>query len=230
MPVLYHHPVSAGSRFIRLAIGETGYDCDLQEEPYWERRSEFIRLNPAGLPPVLVTENAYAICGPMVIAEYLDETDGVLKRDRRLMPEQPYRRAETRRLSSWFLDKMDHDVTVPLVRERVLKPQMPITMGGGSPDSKILRAARANIRQHMKYLSWLCGTRPWVAGDKFTYADLAAASAVSVLDYLGEIEWASYPHAKEWYQRIKSRPAFRPLLSDRVRALAPVAHYADLDF
>ena len=64
----------------------------------------------------------------------------------------------------------------------------------------------------------------------FSYADLAAAASVSVLDYLGEIEWSSHPHAKEWYQRIKSRPAFRPLLSDRVRALAPVAHYADLDF
>ena len=129
MPVLYHHPVSAGSRFIRLAIGEIGYDCEMLEELYWERRPDFLRLNPAGLPPVLVTENTYAICGPMVIAEYLDETYGILKRDKRLMPEQPYARAESRRLVSWFLDKMDHDVTTPLVRERMLKPQMPITMG-----------------------------------------------------------------------------------------------------
>ncbi|MGI9386428.1 MAG: glutathione S-transferase family protein, partial [Methyloligellaceae bacterium] len=33
-----------------------------------------------------------------------------------------------------------------------------------------------------------------------------------------------------WYARIKSRPSFRQLLSDRVAGIAPVAHYAVLDF
>lgn len=230
MPLLYHHPVSANSRFIRLAIGEIGFDCELVEEPFWQRRAEFLKLNPAGRLPVLVANNGYALAGSNVIAEYLDEVHGILKRDKRLMPEDPYSRAETRRLTEWFLDKFEQDVTMPLVRERVLKLQMSVDQGGGSPDSKILRAARANIRQHMKYLSWLAATRPWLAGEKLTYADLAAAAAISVLDYLGEIEWSEYSHVKSWYQRFKSRPAFRPLLSDRVRTLAPVAHYADLDF
>lgn len=230
MPVLYHHPVSAPSRFVRLAYGEIGVGLDMIEEPFWDRRPEFLKINPAGRLPVVVVENGYALCGASVISEYLDEVHGILKRERRLLPEDRFTRAETRRLADWFLDKMDHDVTAPLVRERVVKPQVPASRGGGSPDSKVMRVARANIRQHMKYLSWLAGTRPWLAGDRLTYADLAAAAAISVLDYLGEIDWAEYPHAKEWYQRLKSRPAFRPLLADRLRALAPVAHYADLDF
>jgi len=50
------------------------------------------------------------------------------------------------------------------------------------------------------------------------------------MDYLGEIDWNEYPQAKDWYQRVKSRPSFRPLLADKVRNLPPVAHYADLDF
>jgi len=61
-------------------------------------------------------------------------------------------------------------VTRHLVRERVLKPIMPETAGGGSPDSAAIRAARANIRQHMKYTNWLAGTRHWLAGSKVTYA------------------------------------------------------------
>ena len=52
-----------------------------------------------------------------------------------------------------------------------------------------IRAARANIRQHMKYTDWLAGTRNWLAGDRLTYADLAAAATLSVLDYLGEVDW-----------------------------------------
>ena len=37
-----------------------------------------------------------------MIAEYLDETRGVLKRDRRLFAEDPMDRAEIRRLADWF--------------------------------------------------------------------------------------------------------------------------------
>ena len=53
---------------------------------------------------------------------------------------------------------------------------MPREAGGGSPDSTAIRVARANIRQHMKYTNWLAGTRPWLAGNRVTYADLAAAA------------------------------------------------------
>ena len=100
----------------------------------------------------------------MVIAEYLDETRGVLKRDKRLFAEDPMERAEIRRLTDWYLNKTESEVTRHLVRERVLKPLMPETAGGGSPDSAAIRAARANIRQHMKYTNWLAGTRHWLAG------------------------------------------------------------------
>jgi glutathione S-transferase len=154
----------------------------------------------------------------------------VLKRDRRLLAEDPFQRAEIRRLTEWFLNKTEQDVTRPLVRERVFKLQMTPDQGGGAPDSKVLRIARGNIRQHLRYLAWLAGSRAWLASERLSYADLAGAAAVSVLDYLGEIDWNEWPQVKEWYQRLKSRPSFRALLNDRVRGVTPVSHYADLDF
>ena len=59
---------------------------------------------------------------------------------------------------------------------------------------------------------------------------MAAAAALSVMDYLGEISWESEPAARDWYMRIKSRPSFRPLLADKVPGLPPASHYIDLDF
>ncbi|NKN35156.1 glutathione S-transferase family protein [Agrobacterium sp. a22-2] len=230
MPTLYHHPMSTASRFIRLILSEYGFQVDLVEEQTWEKRRDFLTLNPAGTLPVYVDDNMRTLCGATVISEFLDETHGVLKRDRRLLAEDPFQRAEIRRLVDWFLQKMEQDVTRPLVRERIHKLQIPNGLGGGAPDSKILRTARSNIRQHMKYLTWLAGSRQWLAGDRLSYGDLAAASAISVLDYMGEIDWTESPIAKEWYQRIKSRPSFRPLLAERVRGMTPVSHYADLDF
>jgi glutathione S-transferase len=230
MPVLYHHPISTASRFVRLIFAEYGFHAELVEEQPWEKRKDFIALNPAGTLPVYLDDNMRTLCGATIISEFMDETSGVLKRDRRLLAEDPFQRAEIRRLNEWFLTKTEQDVTRPLVRERVYKLQMTPEQGGGAPDSKILRTARNNIRQHLRYLTWLAGSRTWLAGERLSYADLSAAAAISVLDYLGEIDWNEWPQVKEWYQRLKSRPSFRPLLNDRVRGVTPVSHYADLDF
>lgn len=230
MPSLYHHPMSAASRFIRLVLNEYELETDLIEERTWERRRDFLALNPALTLPVYVDESLHAFCGSGVIAEFLDETQGVFQKQRRLLPEDPVARAEVRRLVDWFLTKLEHDVTRHLVRERVFKLLMPKDLGGGAPDSKALRAGRTNINQHLRYIDWLTANRKWMAGDTLSYADFAAAGALSVLDYLGEVTWSEAPQAKDWYQRIKSRPSFRPLLADRVRNMSPVSHYADLDF
>ncbi len=230
MLTLFHHPMNAASRFVRLVFGEYGEELALIEEKPWARRKEFLSLNPAGTLPVLLAEGDVPVVGAPVIAEYVDETRGVLKREKRLFAEDPLDRAEIRRLCDWYLGKADQEVTRHLVRERVYKPMMSSAQGGGSPDSAAIRAARANIRQHLKYTNWLAGTRNWLAGPRISYADLAAASAISVLDYLGEVDWSDNPAAREWYMRVKSRPAFRQLLLDRVRGLSPAQHYADLDF
>ena len=49
----------------------------------------------------------------------------------------------------------------------------------------LLRVARANIRPHMRYIGYLTGVRKWLAGDRLTYADFAAAAHISCADYLG---------------------------------------------
>jgi glutathione S-transferase len=228
MLTLFHYPLSTSSRFARLVFAEYGEELSLIEEKPWQRRREFLALNPAGTLPVLLAEGDVPIVGASVIAEYVDETRGVFKRDKRLFAEDSFERAEIRRLVGWYLDKADGDVTRHLVRERVLKPQM--EEGGGAPDSTVIRAARANIRQHLRYTAWLASRQNWLAGPRMTYADLAAAAVISVLDYMGEIDWTDHRPARDWYQRMKSRPCFRPLLADRVRGLSPSSHYSDLDF
>lgn len=230
MQTLFHHPMFAGCRYVRLIHGEYGQELSLIEERPWMRRKEFLQLNPAGTLPVLLTESGQPVCGAQVIAEFVDETHGVLMRDKRLFVGDHFERAEIRRLIDWFLGKFDAEVARPMVRERVLKPIMPSHAGGGSPDAAALRAARANVRQHMKYVNWLAGSRNWLAGPRLSYADLAAGAAISILDYLGEVEWAENPAARDWYARLKSRPSFRPLLTERVQGLPPVSHYADPDF
>ncbi|GGE23539.1 glutathione S-transferase [Aureimonas endophytica] len=222
--------MSAASRFVRLVLGEYAERPELLDERPWERRRDFLALNPAATLPVLIEDSGPPIVGGMVIAEYLDETRGVFQRDKRLQAETPAERAEVRRLVDWFLAKLENEVTRYLVRERVFKQEMRPEEGGGAPDASAIRAARANLKHHMRYVGWLAESRNWLSGDRLSYADFAAAGALSILDYLGEVAWDTEPLAKEWYMRVKSRPSFRPLLTERVRGIPPVAHYAELDF
>ena len=222
--------MSAASRFVRLVLGEYGERAEFAEERPWERRREFLALNPAGTLPILSEDSGPPIVGGMVIAEYLDETRGAFQREKRLLAEKALERAEIRRLTEWFLIKLDGEVTRYLVRERVFKLEMRPEEGGGSPDASAIRAARANLKHHMRYVGWLAESRNWLSGPKLSYADLAAAASFSILDYLGEIAWEKEPLAKEWYTRVKSRPSFRPLLTERIRGIPPVPHYAELDF
>jgi glutathione S-transferase len=225
---LFHHPFCPHSRFVRLVLGEYGINVDLIEENALERRSKFLELNPAGTTPVLV-DNDFAACGALVIAEYIDETHGETAASR-LMPVDARSRAEARRLMAWFHEKFFAEVSEPLVREKILKRRLPQTLGGGPPDSAAIHAARSNIRYHLKYAGWLMKARNWLAGDKLTYADLAAAAHLSSVDYLGDVPWSEEETAKNWYARVKSRPSFRPLLAETVAGLPAAPSYADLDF
>jgi glutathione S-transferase len=230
MAVLYHHPFCPFSRFVRLVMGEMGMSADLIEEKVWERREGFLALNPAGTTPVLAEEQIAAVPGSVVIAEWLDETRGLALGERRLLPENPAKRVEVRRLMAWFGEKFAEEVSVPLVQEKIYKRFIHAGTGGGSPDTALIRAAKNNIRYHLKYVGFLIRQRNWLAGDVPTYADLMAAAQISVADYLGDVPWDEDQTARDWYARIKSRPSFRPLIADRVPGMAPSAVYADLDF
>ena len=230
MATLYHHPLCPHSRFVRLALSEFGIEPELIEERAFDRRREFLLLDPAGRTPVLVENNDFAVPGASVIAEWLDETRGLALGPRRLLPEDPARRVEARRLTDWFLNKFHAEVTDWLVNEKVYKRFMTAEQGGGAPNMELVRAARANIRYHLRYIGYLTSTRNWLAGPDMTYADLAAAAHLSCVDFLGDAPWDEDENARVWYARVKSRPSFRALLADRVMGITPSPIYADLDF
>ena len=230
MFTLFHHPFCPHSRFVRRALGEIGVDLQLIEERGWERREAFLALNPAGATPVLVAEGPSVIPGAAIIAEYLDETLGDALAERRLLPSSVGERVEVRRLMAWFNEKFFEEASNPLVTERIYKRFMSEDEGGGPPSADVIRAAKTNVRYHLAYIGWLARTRNYLAGDRITYADLAAAAHLSAIDYLGDVPWAEDDAAKAWYARVKSRPSFRPLLSEWLAGVPASRTYVDLDF
>lgn len=203
-------------------LREKNLEFDPVIERFWERRPEFLALNPAGDVPVLIEADGRVVAEPGVIEEYLEEA----------YPERPllfgdvFQRAEIRRLVAWFDIKFYREVTVNLVDEKVGKR----LTGQGQPNSQAIKAGYANIHYHLDYIGYLMDRRRYLAGDEFSLADITAAAHLSSLDYLGDVPWDKHQSARDWYARVKSRPSFRQILADRVPGLSPVRHYDDLDF
>ncbi|UWR92447.1 glutathione S-transferase family protein [Phaeobacter inhibens] len=221
MARLYHVPLSPFCRKVRLSLAEKRIEVELVEERYWEKEADFLRRNPAAKVPVIRLDGKL-MAESSAICEYLEET----RPDPSLMPSDPEGRYEVRRLVSWFDDKFHHEVTSKLLYERVNKK----VTGQGYPDSGNVKAGARAIKYHLDYLAWLLDHRRWLAGDQMTLADFAAAAHLSSLDYISDVDWNRSAVVKDWYAKIKSRPAFRSILADQIPGFSPPAHYADLDF
>ena len=222
MATLLHLPLSPFCRKVRIALAELGMAFAVEEEPVWERREAFLALNPAGRVPVLLLDDGHALVESQAIVEFAEE----VATEPFLLGTDPWARAETRRLAAWFDTKFAAEVTDYLYGERVLKR----LARRGAPDSELLRVGASNLEQHLRYIDSLLQSRHWLAGERFSLADIAAGAHLSALDYLGSIIWAEHPAAQEWYARFKCRPSVRPLLADRLPGRRPATHYADLDF
>ena len=225
MRTLHYWPLDPFSRQVRLVLEEKSLRHELQLDVPWERPDDLLSLNPAGTTPVLVDESGggrRVIVESRAILEYLEETTP----SPCLLPGGPAERAEARRLVDWFDRKYDGEVNAYLLHEKLEKR----AQGLGAPDPAALRAGREHLRWHLDHLAWLLEARDGLAGPRYTLADIAAAAHLSCADYLGDVPWDEFEPVKQWYSRVKCRPAFRGLLTDKLPGVPAAAHYADLDF
>jgi glutathione S-transferase len=222
MRTLYHLWLSPFSRKVRVVLAEKRLEFTLEVEQVWERRRDFLALNPAGEVPVLVEPDGTVLSDSRAITEYLEEATP----EPPLLGKRAHERAEVRRLVAWFDGKFNVEVTDRMVGEKVMKR----LLGLGEPDSRLIRAAQNDIHTHLDYIGYMTERRHWLAGEMLSLADIAAAAHLSVVDYLGDVPWSNHGQAREWYARIKSRPSFRAVLADSIPSLPPPKHYANPDF
>jgi len=223
MWLLYQFPLCPFSRKVRLHLGEKGVGYELVRENPWERRDEFLDLNPSGQTPVLVErERKITLAYSSAISEYFEETVEASP----MISGTAQNRAEIRRLVAWFDEQFFAQVTAPLLHERMEKR----LVKRESPDAAMLRTAMKNANVLLDYVDWLLDHRNWLGGAALSLADLSAAAQISVCDYLGGIDWRGHEATKGWYAGLKSRPSFRPLLSERMEVISPPQHYDMVDF
>lgn len=221
MVLLVHHSISPQSRKARLIMAEKKMLFVLKEEEPWKLSPEIANINPSGEIPLLIFDGC-VISGNYAITEYLEESNPQYK----LLPEDTKERAEVRRIVEWFDNKFYNEVYKYIVYEKIIKR----FQFREAPNSKVLKAGLNNLKFHLEYVDYLADRNNYLVGNVVTSADLTAAAHLSILDYLGDINWEEYKNAKLWYAKIKSRPSFKDILKDTIKGIAPSVNYSNLDF
>lgn len=218
---LYHHSLCPSARMVRCLLNELMTEYVLIEERYWEDNESFLRLNPMGTVPVLLTSNGTVLNHTQLIVEYLHANY-----NQEIMYPSELNTLNVKKITIWFNEKLYNDSTKFLIQEKFVSA----VHNGKQPNANILSLARYNLSLHYDYLTFLLENNTWLAGERMSLADIAAASQISTLDMMGEITWSKIPQIKDWYCIIKSRPGFRPLLKERIAGVNTPKHYSDLDF
>ena len=228
---LYSTTFSPFSRKVRFFLDEKGIDYQLTEIKFWTRDKEFLKLNPANEVPVLKNlQTKDVICDSYLICEYIDEVEN---NDNELsyfnfLGKNLKEKYEIQRLHMWFDKIFYNEVSKYFIDETYLNFLKGNKQKQNSVDK--INIGLSNLKRHIQYMEFLLSKRKWLAGEIFSIADIAASTQLSVLDYIGYIDWNEYQKLKEWYITIKSKKGFKNMLYEKISGFQQSEYYSKLDF
>ena len=168
------------------------------------RTPEFLALNPNGRIPVL-DDDGIIVWESMACALYLAERfkgDGLIV----LAAQNHAEQAEILRWSFWAVTECEKDALAFLMHGALMPPERRKPELAALAQRRLLAPLRV-LEQHLQ-------SRPYLAGGRFTVADVCVASVVAWVESASELMGAC-PCVEAWLQRCLARPAFQA-----VRAMA----------
>ena len=193
---LYQFPMSPNCKRVRVTAAELGVALELKNLDFRAGEAKtpaYLALNPMGKVPTLVDGDLVLWESPAIMT-YLARKHG------KLLPEDPRGLAETVRWTTWHARHLDPAIGT-VVFERVIK-----AFSGGQADEHRVDDAMKEVARYAPVLDQQLAAREWVTG-AYSIADIAIGTAIEI-GAVAKIDWSSYPHVADWFNRLRARPAW----------------------
>jgi glutathione S-transferase len=201
---LYFHPLASACWKVLVALYENDTPFRARQIDLGDpaQRAELAALWPLAKFPVLVdAAREQVLPETSIIIDYVAQHyPGPVE----LVPEDRDR-ARRIRLADRFYDFYVHDPMQRIVADR-LRPENARDAYGVQQLRALLETAYGIIDRDLQQ-------QRWAAGDAFSLADCAAAPALYYADRVLPIA-ATYPHTREYLQRLLARPSFARVLRE----------------
>ena len=126
---------------------------------------------------------------------------------------------------SWCAYDIYNKVTNIIIFEKIVK----FFMKSDPPSSIIIRNTKQLLAEIINLLNERLNQHKFIAGEQISYSDFMLVSHITILDYLGDINWQEN-NFKNWYMVMKSRLSVRKILAEEISGFSPSVNYRLLDF
>jgi glutathione S-transferase len=198
-----YNSIGPNPRMVRMFMAEKGFDVPKVEVDLRggeNRREPYLKVNPAGQCPALELDDGTVLAEITAICEYVDE---VKKDTPSLIGDTPEERARTR----MWVRRIDLNIAEPAANGFRFAEGLKMFQNRIRCIPEAAEGLKAAARDKLAWLDGLLGSKPFIAGDKLTLADIHLFAFV---DFMGNVGQPLSPDAKNltaWYGRMKARPS-----------------------
>ena len=200
----FYNSVGPNPRMVRMFMAEKGIDVPRVEVDLrgGENRREpyTTKVNPAGQCPALELDDGTVITEITAICEYLDE----IKKDTpSLIGETPAERAATR----MWTRRIDLDIVEPGANGFRFSEGLKMFENRVRCIPEAAEGLKATARDKLAWLDGLMGSKPFIAGNKISLADILL---FAFIDFMANVKQPLDPANKNltaWFERMKARPS-----------------------
>ena len=208
---LYHslrpHPKIGAGREVRITLAEKGLAIETQDLDMMtreNRKPEYLAKNPTGQLPFLELDDGHVISESIAICELLED----LHPDPPIVGATPVEKAETR----MWLRRIELGIAENIVNGFRFGEGRAFWEGRGRIVAEAADGLKALARDKLEWLDAELRARPFVAGTRFTLADVVLVTALDFGEMVGQPLDPALEAVAAWKRRVDDRPSVRATL------------------
>jgi glutathione S-transferase len=199
----FYNSVGPNPRMVRMFMAEKAIDIPKVEVDLRggeNRREPYLKVNPSGQCPALELDDGTVLAEITAICEYLDE----IKKD---TPSLIGTTAEERARTRMWTRRIDLNIAEPGTNGFRFAEGLKLFQERVRCIPEAADGLKATARDKLKWLDGLMGSKPFVAGEKLTMADILLFCFVDFFKAVGQPLDPANKNLAVWYDRIKARPS-----------------------
>jgi glutathione S-transferase len=197
-----YQSVGPNPRVATMFIAEKGLEIErhfLDIQAGENRQPEYLALNPHGGSPLLVLDDGTAISESVAICEYLEETNP----GNPLIGSTAEERAETRKAARL----VDQNIVVPMTNGFRSSEGLPMFKDRLFCCPEAADGNKAYTQDGLKQADAILADRDYLAGDRFTLADILLFCFVEFGGMVGQNAPSELANLQAWRERVAARPS-----------------------
>jgi len=194
--------IGPNPRVVRIFMAEKGIDLPLEDVDIMagtNRQTDYVKINPSGTCPALKLDDGGILCEISAICEYLEERQP----NPALIGTSAEERAETR----MWTRRVDLNICEPMTNGFRFSSGIKMFQDRIRCLPEAADGLKQIAQDNLKWLDSLMDGKTFIAGDRFTLADIHLFSFV---DFFAGIDQPLDPELKNinaWHGRMKARPS-----------------------